>query len=122
MELPEDLAKRGIHPRFHASLLRRHEPNDSELFPHRETRVFYDLGADPDEEFLVEEILDHEWHGNKVLFKVKWSLGDETLEPFDTVKDLEALDRYFEIYGVEDWRSLPKPRIPRKPSKRKSRR
>ena len=110
LELPADLAKRGIHPKFHVSLLRRFEPNDAEIFPHRETRVYYDLGADENEEFLVDELLDHHWKGKALWFKVKWSLGDETLEPVANVDELEALDRYLELHGVRHWKDLPKGR------------
>lgn len=61
IELPEDLARRRVHPTFHFSKLRRHEPNDDSLFPHRETRVYYDIGTPANAEWLVEEILDHRW-------------------------------------------------------------
>ena len=33
--LPPDLLRRGIHPIFHASLLRIHIPNDDRRFPAR---------------------------------------------------------------------------------------
>src|ERR1700742_4885253 len=35
LELPPELMKRGIHPKFHVSLLRPHVANDVELFPNR---------------------------------------------------------------------------------------
>ncbi|GJE98499.1 polyprotein [Phanerochaete sordida] len=110
IRLPDDLKRRGIHPRFHASLLRRHEPNDSELFPHRDTQVFYDLGSPDDAEYLVDEIVGHEWRGKEILFQVKWNVGGDTLEPIEFVGDLEALDRYLELAGVGDWRKLPRRR------------
>jgi hypothetical protein len=37
LELTPELVARRIHPRFHVSLLRAHEPNDDALFPSRES-------------------------------------------------------------------------------------
>lgn len=88
LELPEDLARRGIHPTFHASLLRRHEPNDDVLFPHRDTQVYYDIGSPEDAEYVVDELMAHEWHGDELWFHVKWNLGDITLEPLANCNEL----------------------------------
>ncbi len=108
LELPPDLRARGIHPTFHVERLRRHEPNDTTLFPGREATVFYDFGQDPDQEFLVDSIVAHQWEGGAVRFLVQWDDGDLTWETWATVKDLEAVDQYFELQGVSDWRQLPK--------------
>ena len=108
LELPADLAKRGIHPRFHVSVLRRYERNDDLLFPHRETQVAYDMGEPDDQEWLVDEIVSHRWVGNKIEFEVKWNYGDTTWEPYTTCKDLVALDNYLDQIGVKHWRALPK--------------
>lgn len=107
LDLPADLARRGIHPTFHASLLRRHFANDDALFPHRDTRVFYDLGEPEDAEYLVDEIMAHEWHGDELWFHVKWNLGDITLEPLTHCEDLAVLDDYLEEMGVSDPMALP---------------
>lgn len=93
---------------FHVERLRRHKPNDSSLFPAREAGVFYDFGQDPDQEFLVDDIVAHQWNGNSVQYLVQWDDGDLTWESWDTVKDLEAVDRYFKLQGVKHWRQLPK--------------
>ena len=108
LELPEELKSRGIFPTFHVNLLRPHQPNDSVMFPNRETRVFYDFGVPDDAEWVVEDIIAHRWEGRSVKFLVKWSLGDSTWEPYDHCKDLEALDRYLELQGVKTCRSLPR--------------
>lgn len=108
LELPEDLTKRGVHPVFHASLLRRHEPNDDDRFPHRDTAVYYDLGVPDDQEWLVDEIVGHTWIGRAIEFQVKWNLGDTTWEPYSHCKDLEALDHYLDAMGVSSWRDLPR--------------
>ena len=108
LDLPPDLRARGVHPKFHVSRLRRHEPNDSTLFPDRSVEVFYDFGQDPDDELLVNDIVAHEWKGRSVKFLVQWDDGDVTWEPWTTVKDLEAIDRYFELQAVTDWHQLPK--------------
>lgn len=104
LELPAELRARGIYPTFHVSRLRRHELNDSQLFPARDAEVFYDFGKDPDTETLVDGILAHEWTGNSVRFFVQWDDGDTTWEPWNVVKDLEAIDRYFELMGIRHWR------------------
>ena len=111
LELPPDLRARGIHPVFHASRLRRHEPNDSVLFPYRESLAPYDLGKPEDVEWLVDEIINHRWDRGKLDFLVKWSLGDTTWEPYSECKDLEALDRYLELRGVQSWRALPRKEV-----------
>ena len=108
LDLPEDLRKRGIHPTFHVNLLRRYEPNDVNLFPHRDTHVLYDLGDSDEVEWYVDELIGHRWSGKSLEFQVKWTLGDVTWEPLVECKDLEALDRYLELHGVDDWRRLPK--------------
>ncbi|KAI0361863.1 hypothetical protein OH77DRAFT_1374445, partial [Trametes cingulata] len=106
LELPPELVQRGIHPTFHVSRLRPHEPNDDSLFPHREAHAFYDFGDDPEREYLVDDILAHRWHGNTVSFLVQWTAGDSTWEPLSHVRDLAALDRYLEVMGVGDWHQL----------------
>lgn len=117
LELLDELKKRGIHPKFHASLLRRHQQNDKSLFPHREPNIFYDFGMPDEAEWLVDEILAHQWEGNEMKFHVKWNLGNTTWEPLSTCKDLAALDRYLELHGVK----LPKSLLKRESdSKRKS--
>ena len=113
LELPEELRVRRIHPNFHASLLRRHEPNDDALFPGREARSFYDFGLDDQQEWLVDEIMGHRWNGRQIEFLVRWTLGDSTWEPYDHCKELAALDEYLTLHGVKNWRSLSqKPKHP----------
>ena len=58
----------------------------------------------------MDEIIAHQWKGNKLSFLVQWNLGDTTWEPYTECKDLEAVDRYLEILGINngDWKRLPK--------------
>ena len=70
--------------------------------------MFYNMGTPEDAEYLVDEIVSHEWDGSVVWFHVKWSAGDETLEPIEFVDELEALDNYLDLVGVKDWKRLPK--------------
>ena len=105
--LPTELAKRGIHNNFHVSLLRKHHPNNDALFPMRSMAEPYDFGEPSDVEWLVDEITGHHWDGRKLLFHIKWNLGDTTTEPYNSCKDLTALDRYLELQGVSDWWKLP---------------
>ena len=106
LELSEELVARRIHPRFHVSLLRRHEPNDDAIFPSRESKHFYDFGMPDDDEWLVDEIIGHRFVGKSIEFDVRWTAGDHTWEPFTNVKELEALDHYFALMGVTWWQSL----------------
>lgn len=108
LELPQELMARRIHPRFHASLLRPYEPNDDSLFPNREAKAFYDFGVDDTAEWLVDEIIGHEWEGNKCRFHVRWTYGDHTWETYENCKELAALDNYCQLMGVKSWRLLPR--------------
>ncbi|KAF8808284.1 hypothetical protein BYT27DRAFT_7050766, partial [Phlegmacium glaucopus] len=58
LDLPSHLKQRGVHPVFHASLLRIHVPNDDRLFP---GRMDTQLGTTPeaDGEWAVDKILSH---------------------------------------------------------------
>jgi hypothetical protein len=108
LELPAELVARRIHPRFHVSKLRAHHPNDDVSFPGREVNVYYDFGQPTDQEWQVTELIGHRWEGNKVSFLIQWETGECTWEPYAHCKDLEALDMYLDLQGVQSWRSLPK--------------
>lgn len=115
LELPQALAKRRIHPNFHVSLLKPFLPNDDLLFPNRATPEPYDFGAADDTEWFVEEIVGHKWTGKKLEVQVRWSLGDTTWELYgEEIEELEALDSYLELFGVENALQLPKKRKGRK--------
>ena len=92
------------------SRLRHYEKNDDVCFPKREVRAYYDFGDAEDNEWLVDDILTHQWNGNKVSFLVQWNLGDTTWEPYSECKELAALDRYLELLGIDDddWKKLPR--------------
>lgn len=113
LDLPDELKSRGIHARFHASQLRRFQKNDEALFPHRDPKVFYDFGVPDETEWLVDEIIGHQWKGKEISFQVKWNLGDTTWEPVQHCRDLEALDRYLELHGVKGYQQLPKREVVR---------
>jgi hypothetical protein len=59
LELPPELAKRQVHPKYHVSLLRPHHPNDDALFPNRRKAEQYNFGAPEDTEWYVDEIIGH---------------------------------------------------------------
>jgi hypothetical protein len=75
--------------------------NNDTLFLKCKVRTFYDFGNAKDNKWLVDNILAHQWHGNKVSFLVQWNLGDTTCEPYSECKDLAALDRYLELLGID---------------------
>jgi hypothetical protein len=112
LDLPAALTARKIHPVFHVSLLRPYYPNDPELFPRRDSQHEFDFGLPDDREWLVEEVTSHVWEGrgkNTIKFMIKWVASDEiTKELLSTVEDLEALDRYLDLQGVDDWTKLPR--------------
>lgn len=109
LKLPPELQERRIHNKFHASLLRPHNPNDNNaLFPAQEAKSYYNFGQNPEEEWQVEEITSHRWTAAKIEFQVKWTYGDSTWEPYASCKDLEAVDEYLRLQGVQSWRLLPR--------------
>ena len=108
LELSQELRDRRINPTFHVNLIKKHEPNDSVLFPHRDAVAFYDFGDNTETEWFVDEILSHQWVGRSVKFLVKWTAGDTTWEPLNSCKALEALDNYYDLVGVSEWKQLPK--------------
>ncbi|KAE8237293.1 hypothetical protein A4X13_0g8842 [Tilletia indica] len=107
LELPEELAKRRIHPTFHSSLLKPHVPNDDKLFPGRDPKAFYDFGLDEETEWIVDDVLSHRWLSSKLSLLVLWSTGEQTWEPIENCSELAALDRYLELHGVSEPSLLP---------------
>jgi hypothetical protein len=105
LELPPDLKTRRVHDTFHEKLLKPFVKNDDSKFPKRENRVLYDIGNDPEQEWVVHSIEDHKWSPN-LMFRVRWELGDSTWEPLEVVEELEALDHYLELEGVSTPSSL----------------
>jgi len=110
LDLPLEMRSRRISSTFHADRLRPFEANDEALFPGREAKYLYDYGTPEDEEWFVDAIIGHTWKGRKIEFNIQWSLGDTTWEPYEHCKDLAALDDYLRLYGVTDWRALPRRR------------
>jgi hypothetical protein len=51
LELPEDLKNWRMLPTFHTNLVRQYITNNDDLFPQREAKSLYDLGANTDEEW-----------------------------------------------------------------------
>ena len=78
------------------------------LFPGRDAQAYYDFGENPEKELQVQEILDHIWDLDDVLwFRVKWTAGDLTWEPVVNVNELIALDNYLELHAVTNVEELP---------------
>jgi transposase InsO family protein len=101
IELPDELKRRGVHPVFHASLLRIHLPNDDRLFPGRLINQVTDMGESTNE-WSVQEISSHRGSGPEAIFEVKWTAGDSTWLPYNKIAHLNALSNYLELLGVND--------------------
>ena len=71
----------------------------------------YDFGEPSNIEWHIDNIIGHHWDGHKLMFHIKWNLGDITTEPYNTCKELTALDRYLELHGVSDWWKLSRDSI-----------
>ena len=87
-----------IHPVFHVSLL---EPVASDPLPGQENIPPPPIIVDGELEFQVDEILDarRTRNPNQPLYLVKWTGESQlTWEPYDNVKDLEALHKFFKKY------------------------
>jgi hypothetical protein len=108
LELPAELVRRRIHPRFHVSLLRPHQPNNDALFLNRKRAEPYDFGTPDDAKWTVDKLVGHQWKGRKVEFLMKWNLGDSTWEPLENCNELAILDNYWMLMDVKDWKELPK--------------
>ena len=61
----------------------------------------YNIGNDPEQEWVIKAIIDHKWSPNLV-FKVQWQYRDSTWEPLHVVNALEALDHYLELEGATE--------------------
>ena len=107
IELPAHMKQRGVHDKFHASLLRIHEPNDDRLFPGRmDTQI--GEGLDVDREWAVEQIRSHHGSAEDSVFEIEWKSGDVTWMPYYQVQHLQALDNYMELLGVRSIADLSK--------------
>lgn len=87
-----------IHPVFHISLL---EPVASDPFPGQEQVTPPPIIVDGEFEFHVEEVLDSKKtkDPSQPKYLIKWTGESQpTWEPYDHVKDLEALDKFFTRY------------------------
>jgi hypothetical protein len=58
-----------------------------------------------DHEWFVDEILGHRWKKGTKLgdleFEIWWSLGDTTWESYKNCRELEALNHYLEVHGIQ---------------------
>ncbi|OAX37864.1 hypothetical protein K503DRAFT_692599, partial [Rhizopogon vinicolor AM-OR11-026] len=74
LPLASDLKQQGLHPAFHAHLLRPHVPNDDRRFPGRQLKQIAEIGQL--EEWSVSRIRSHSGQGTTTLFEVECSTGD----------------------------------------------
>ena len=93
IDLPSELKKRGLHSRFHASLLRIHIPNDDRRFPGREVENLDVFGEST--EWRVDKITRHYGKGTTANFEILWKTGDKSWFRYDEIKHLAALEQCF---------------------------
>jgi hypothetical protein len=70
--------------------------------------MLYNFGVPDDQEWLVDEIIAHKWDKNKLTFQVQWNMGDTTWEPEKACHELQALDEYLQLQGVQEANDLPR--------------
>jgi len=70
IDLPLELRRRGVHPVFHASLLRIHIQNDDICFPSR-SRLHTTGIADDSAEWQVQKIRSYSGTGTSAWFEVE---------------------------------------------------
>jgi hypothetical protein len=111
VKLPMILCVCNIYDKFHRSKLRPYHMNDDALFPHQEAHALYDFGTPDDHEQLVDKIIAHKWEQNELMFQLHWNNSNTTWESHDTCKDLQALNDYLHLLGIEDPFHLPQQSI-----------
>ena len=91
--------------------------NDNCVFPKCKVHTYHGFGEAEDNEWLVDNIITHQWKGNKVSFLVQWNLGDTTWELYSECKSLLALDHYLELLGLDEdeWQKLPRKSLTTEP-------
>lgn len=108
IELPSSLTEQRIQNVFHIDRLRVHKPNDDEQFPNCNVSSFYNFGDNPKTEYFVDEITQHRRRDEHLELFIRWSLCDSSWEMYNkNTKDLQALDEYLAIQGVELLEDLP---------------
>lgn len=100
LDLPPELLSRGIHPVFHAKLLRVHIANDDRRFPARSTQQITHLNDNADNQ-IAQRVTTHIASGIRAWFEIEWQSGDRTWLPYHQVKHLSALDSYLENLGIQ---------------------
>jgi hypothetical protein len=102
------MSTRRIHSVFHVQLLHPFVANDQNLFPKHDAKYYYNYGEPDDNEWVVKEIIRHQWNGKAIEFNVRWSLGDTTWKLLEHCDELQALDEYLILMNAKDWQYLSK--------------
>src|ERR1700677_722353 len=66
LELPPELVVQRIYPSYHVSRLCHYNKNDDSIFPKHELCAYYDFSNTEDNQWLVDDIIAHQWKGNNV--------------------------------------------------------
>lgn len=109
LELPMALQTRRIVPSFHVLLLQPYHATNDAMFPDRVHPEPYNFSAPDDQEWFDKELKGHQWiNGKNLKFEVRWSLGNMTWEPLSACRNLEMLDQYLELKGIQQPAQLAK--------------
>ena len=107
IELPQELKDRIIPPTFHTNSVWFYVKNNDILFPKQEAKTYYNFSNNDEQEWFIKEILAHKWANDNLELQVKSTLGDITWELISSCKELEALDKYLELWGIKHAWDLP---------------
>ncbi|KAG6841115.1 hypothetical protein H0H87_011126, partial [Tephrocybe sp. NHM501043] len=69
--------------------------------------VISEVEPEHDNEWAADKIISHSSSASNSIFEVLWRAGDRTWMPYDQVKELDLLQPYLEVQGVETIANLP---------------
>jgi hypothetical protein len=70
LKLPQEMMTWYIHSVFHVRLLHPFVKNDQTLFSKCDVQYYYDYREPDDNEWIVDEIIRHQWNGKVIEFHV----------------------------------------------------
>lgn len=113
LQLPDELVKRRIHPRFHMNLLRPYIENNDTVFPGRDLAAVYDFGQPDRDDVYFTSLIGHTWDGQKLRFIGALSTGTVEWTSLEKVRHTDLLRDYLALRGVASATALSRePTLP----------